>query len=320
MKKRLLFLSLACCLSLLSVAQGSAVALIPYLAESYGSQTNALLTDKLRQIATQNGFSGSGFDDRFVITARLINLDKQQTATIPSKTALRLSVSLYIGDGYDGTLFSSYSTEVRGIGNDEAQARLNAVRKLSATAADVQTFVMKGRKSIDAYYENKSADIIAKANAQAQSGQFDQAIITLSAIPSSCSAYSTAQHLIARYGMPAIENNNKELLLQAKAAWSSQPNEAGAAKARRILVKISYPSQDVENAMHQLTNEMATRLQQERDYQWSLLAQEQQNLHETEMELLKTDRDIRVARIQATAQVEAAWASRPVVNYHVHWW
>ena len=75
----------------------------------------------------------------------------------------------------------------------------------------------------------------------------------------------------------------------------------------------------------------AHHLRQEQQNQWNMLMQESQNWHEREMKRIEgynerekarieSDRDQRVAAILGAAQVEAAWASRPVINYHINWW
>jgi hypothetical protein len=308
------------------------IALIPYISKSYGSQVDALLTNKLQQIATIGGMSGAGFDDRFIITARLLANDKQQTATIPQKTALRLSVTLYIGDGHDGTLYSSWETELRGIGNSDTQAYLSALRKLSVNNSDLQAFVERGKQRIVTYYNSASKDIMASAKALAVAGKHNQAVIKLLAIPSTSNAYEQAQELIAQYGMRAVENYNQELLGKAQAAWGANPDENGASVARRYLAQISYPSATISNKMQQLSNQMATRLGKISDQQWRLLMQESKQWHERQMSRIEgynerekarieSDRDQKVATILGIAQVEAARASRPIVKYTInHWW
>jgi len=307
------------------------ITLNPYLFDNYGQLVNSALTTKLQQIATQNGLAGSGFDDRFIITTHLQPVSLEKTNTAPSKTALRLSIVLYIGDGVSGTLFSSWEKEVRSVGNDETQAYLAAIRNISPSNPDIQAFVRKGCDQIIAYYDNISNDIITKARTLAKSRKHDQAIALLLTIPSSCKAYEQAQNMIAEFGAPAIENDNQEILNEARALWSSSPTESGAAQVRSLLCDIKYPSAKVQEQARKLTTEMSTHLRQEQQNQWEMLMQESQNWHEQEMKRIEgynerevarieSDRDQRVATILGAAQVEAAWASRPVINYHVNWW
>ncbi len=307
------------------------ISLKPYLFDNYGHRINSALTNKLLQIATQDGLAGSGFDDRFIITTHLQPIAVEKTNTAPSKTVLRLSVVLYIGDGLSGTLFSTWENEVRSIGNDETLAYLAAIRKISPSNPDIQAFVRRGCSRIVAYYDNISSDILTKAKSLAKSSKYDQAVTLLLSIPSSCKAYGQAQNLIAEYGLPAIENDNAEILNKARALWSASPTENGAAQVRRLLCTMKYPSENLQEQTRKLTTEMSMHLRQEQQNQWDLLMQENQNWHEREMKriegnnelrkaLIKSDRDQRVAAIVGAAQVEAAWASRPVVNYHINWW
>lgn len=335
-----IFLSLIailCSLPPMAVAQPTPntqvgkISLIPFLKDSYDQQVNTLLINKLQQIATQNGMAGAGFDDRFIITAHLHPISAEKTATIPSKSAVKLSVALYIGDGFDGTLFSSMETELKGVGKDDTQAYMNAVRRLSPTNVEVQAFVKKGCDRIVAYYDNISPSIISRAKALAKSSKHDEAIVALLAIPSSSKSFEQAQSLIAEYGKPALENRNLELINQARATWSASPTESGASQARQLLCGINYPSINVQRQARELTSEMSAHLKQEQKHQWELLMQESQNWHERQMERIEgeielekarieSDRDQRVATILGAAQVEAAWASRPIVNYTVNWW
>lgn len=221
-----------------TLPQPGQIVLIPYLPEHYPAQAATLLGNKLRQMATENGLAGAGFDDRFIITTHIDALDKETTATVPQKTVVRLSVTLYIGDGIDGTLFAQHETEVRDIGSNESQAWQAALRRLQPRDADTQAFIEQGRSRIVDYYNRVGSTIITKAKTQAKSTQYDKAIATLLTIPSASKWYAEAQQLIAQYGQPAIENSNRELLAKARAAWSARPNEEGAAEARMYLSRI----------------------------------------------------------------------------------
>lgn len=79
--------------------------------EALGQKATSMLTSKLQQIATTNGMSGAGFDNRFIITAHIQKLKSSQTQTFPQKNAVEISIGIYVGDGLDGTLYSSYNCE-----------------------------------------------------------------------------------------------------------------------------------------------------------------------------------------------------------------
>lgn len=302
------------------MAMIGSIALRPYLSESYGQQVDRVLTDKLQQAAAQQGMAGSGFDDRFIITARLIATDEQQTATIPSKTALRLNIGIYIGDGIDGTLYSSWQTELRGIGDDGDMARLAALRKLNTIDSGLQQAVELGRQRIISYYDSHASSIIAAAQAHAAGKQYDKAILVLLRIPSGCHAYGQAQALIAQYGIPALEKANSELLIKATAAWSSSPNSTGAKNARHYMAEINYPDTETQHQVRLLCDEMSLALKQQADQQWQLLMQESKQKHELEMERTRNNHEEQMETIISRAQVEAEQAKRPLSNLLSNWW
>lgn len=249
-------------------------------------------------IATQNGLSGAGVDNRFIITARLLPITIEQTATAPSKTVAKLSVSIYIGDGMNGTLFSSTELNVQGLGNDKSKAYLNAIRSISPTNPNIQAAVEKGCQGIINYYDNTSASIISKAKALAQSGKHDEAVNTLASIPSNCKDYVLAQDLIASYGESAIEEVNLKLLNRARAIWSSSPTQEGAAQVRNVLCAISYPSSNIQNKVRELTNEMSAHFKEQNNKQWELLEKESQRWHERQIKQIESKSELEKQRLQ----------------------
>ena len=329
----LLALTLTVCQASDNDKQLGKIVLNPYqpATAEYSTQVARILQDKLLQIATQNGMAGAGFDDRFVIAAHPVVAGRELTGTVPQKVAMKLQLTVYIGDGLDGTLYSSYTASLTGIGNTDEQAYANAVKKLSPYNADLQKSVAQGKRRIVDYYNSASGDILASARAAAKGGRYDEAITTLLAIPSSCNDYAKAQQLIEQYGKPALENANRQLLNQARTAWSTQPDDEGASRAGSYLSQIAYPSADVLAAAKALTDEMAERLKKDRDTMWKLIAQQMEYENEQQLARIESERQQNVARIEsereksiariiANAEVEKAYASRPKIVYHVNWW
>ena len=69
------------------------ICLNPYIPETeeLGPKAMAMLTSKLQQIATINGMSGAGFDNRFIITAHVQLLKSCLLYTSPSPRDLSTS-------------------------------------------------------------------------------------------------------------------------------------------------------------------------------------------------------------------------------------
>lgn len=318
MKFKHLFVNLAVALfcSATAMAQSAKdiglICLNPYIPETegLGQRATSMLTSKLQQIATVNGMSGAGFDNRFIITAHVQKLQSSQTQTFPQKNAVQVNIGIYVGDGLDGTLYSSYICETKGIGDSEDQAIANAVRKVSPSQEDLQRAIVKGKEQILKYYDKMSANIIQTAKASAAAGKYDDAINMLFAIPMNNKDFQTAQTLIAQYGRTSLDHKNLNIVRQARSAWSANPTEEGATEANTILQKLDAPSAKVQTEAKTLQNEMAARLKAVSDREFRLEAQKEQN-----------EKDIKLAGIRAAASVAKAYvASRPKVVYHYYWW
>lgn len=278
--------------------------------EALGQKATSMLTSKLQQIATANGMSGAGFDNRFIITAHIQKLKSSQTQTFPQKNAVEISIGIYVGDGLDGTLYSSYNCEEKGIGNSEDQAIAAAVRKVNPNQEELQKAIIKGKEMILKYYDKMSGNIIKTAKATAAAGRYEDAINMLFAIPMNNKNFQTAQSLIAQYGSTSLDHKNLDVIRQARSAWSANPTEEGATQANKLLENLESPSAKIQAEAKQLQAEMAARIKAVSDREFKLEAQKEQN-----------EKEVRLAGIRAAASVAKAYvASRPRVVYHYYWW
>lgn len=318
MRIKHLFINLAVALAFSATAMGQTandiglISLNPYIPESegLGQKATAMLQSKLLQIATVNGMSGAGFDNRFIITAHIQKLRSSQTQTFPQKNAVEVSIGIYVGDGLDGTLYSSYTCEAKGIGDSEDQAIASAIRKVVPTQEALQSAIVKGKEQIQNYYDKMSGSILQTAKATAAAGRYDDAVNMLFAIPMNNKDFQTAQALIAQYGSTSLDNKNLEIVRQARSAWSANPTEEGASEASTILQKLDAPSAKVQAEAKSLQTEMVSRLKAVSDREYQQELKQEQN-----------EKEERLAAIKAAASVAKAYiASQPRVVYHYHWW
>lgn len=300
------------------------ISLNPYVDENENldaAGTSALLS-KLSQIATVAGTSGEGFDNRFVITAHITELEASTTATALPKTAVKVAIGIYVGDGIDGTLFSSYVKELKGIGDSKEQAYASAIKKLQVRDPQLLQSIELGKQRIVDYYDQVSPEILRTAEAAAGSGKYDEAVSMLFAIPMSCRDYQKAQQMIAKYGEISLENANQLLINNARAAWSASPDENGAAQAMQLLNQLNVPSAKALADAKALSNEIASRLKAVSDREWQLTVQQEQHAHSEQMARIQSEKEQNIAVVNAAASAARAYyKSRPPVVYHVHsWW
>ena len=302
----------SCAMQAQTAEQAGLICLNAYIPESeqLDDNTQKVLTSKLLKIATANGMSGAGVDNRFIITAHLQNIQNTQTQTYPQKNAVVVDIGIYVGDGIDGTLFSSYTCKKKGIGDTEAQALAAAIRKIDSNDTKLQMTIDLGKKRILEYYNRMSGSIITSAKSAAVNGKYEDAICMLYAIPIYNSNFSMSQDLIAKYGQMMLENKNMEIIRNARSAWSSAPTESGAATALKLLEQIDTPSTKAQAEAKKLQNEIASRLKSVSDREFKLKMKQTQDAKE-----------MRMATINATASVVKAFvSSRPRPIYRYLWW
>lgn len=288
------------------------ISLNPYIPESENidESTYSAMITKLNQIATAYGMSGTGFDNRFIITAHLQNIKSVQTQTFPQKNAVVISACIYVGDGLDGTLFSNYCCEKKGIGDTEQQAIASAIRKINPNDEKLQIAIDKGKKQILKYYDHMSGNIIAAAKTAAANGKFEEAMSMLFSIPIYNKDFETAQNMIAQYGYTSLDNNNKDIVRKARSAWSIDPTESGAEAACELLEQLDCPSQNIQNDAQKLQNEIVERLKATSDREFNL-----------EVKKANDEKETRLAAIKAVSNAAKAYAaSRPKTIYKYIWW
>lgn len=289
---------------------GSGIVLNPYVFTSQVTpMADKILEAKLKNIVTKSGLAGSQLNglSPFILTANAIELKKEQTSTMPPQTAVDLSVTFYVGNGEDGTLFSSCNMEVTGIGSNIDNAYASAFKKINIDNPELTNMIDIGRQRIEKYYTDASPGLIAKAKALASSDKYADAYTILLNIPSCSPNYTEAQNLIVKCVQKENDENNFAILREAKAAWASSPNEEGAATARRLLGAMNNVSPSVDAQTKSLLNEMSSRLKTIQDKETARTNKLESEQHQE-----------RMAIINGVIKVAAARASRPV--YRIRWW
>lgn len=159
-------------------------AYIPDEMESISINVRVNLLNKIQQIISENGLGG-GFNSRFILTSNVVTISREITPTAPAMYALMLNVNFYLGDGVLGTLYATKSVSIKGVGNTEERAYINAMSNIQLNQSFTD-FINKGKKRIIEYY-NSQCDFIQKnAFTLASQDKFDEAIYELSSVPSVC--------------------------------------------------------------------------------------------------------------------------------------
>jgi len=189
-----------------------------------------MLKTKITQMASKNGMGGSESFPRFVMSADIDILTQDITPTAPPKTALTLGVTLYIGDGIEGTVFATEYIELKGIGNNETKAYIQSFRALSPRNKKFNEFIETGKKKIIEYYNSRCDFILKEANTLADQKDFDNSISKLIEIPEVCKeCYDKAMDLSSTIFKRKMENECQENMsksnsLIAQDKWEEAAN------------------------------------------------------------------------------------------------
>jgi hypothetical protein len=269
----------------------SLTAWVPAGIENMPVKARATLENKLTQVVTKNGLGGSPFNTRFIISANVSLASKDILPGPPPMHAYNMDVTLYIGDGFEGTVFSSTTISVKGVGTNETKAFMAGLKQIKTGDPEIQAFVKTGKEKIIQYYKDNCDLIIKTAQSKADQNDYDQAIFMLTAIPTACEeCYTKAMAAIQPIFKAKIDNDCKVKLQEATGIWNAAQDMAAAESAGAILASINPDASCIGQAKT-LSNKIAAKVKQIDDREWKYIVKDQQQ----ESERIQAIRDIGVA-------------------------
>ncbi|WP_366186019.1 hypothetical protein [Flavobacterium ovatum] len=264
---------------------------VPQQIDKMPDAARSILANKLSQIVTQNGMGGAASIERFIITANVNVISKDLTPTAPPMTAFGLEVTLYIGDGIEGTKFSSTSISLKGVGENETKAYISALKNISPTNPSVQSFVENGKSKIIEYYNAKCDFIIKEAQTLVSQNNYEEAIYKLTSVPTVCKGcYDKCMDAIAPIYQKQIDRECKSKLAEVNNYWAANQTAEVAYQVGEILATVD-PSSSCFGEVKALTNKIAARVKEIDAREWKYTLKQQAQ----ESERIKAYRDIGVA-------------------------
>lgn len=245
------------------VSDEARIALTPIIPEQNDMVPTAarnILINRLRQLATSNGYAGSAVAPQFILAANPVLLDKKVASAAPNKIWMELEMTLYIADYYSKSVFATTSVSLRGVGATDQEALMDAYKGFSISKSDVKAFAKKGREEILAFYNTRCDFIIGRVEMLANTNQADAALEMLTGIPEvSKSCFEQAMAQSEKIFNMAAEQRCQQLIMAAKAAWANAPNRTGAEKAVYYLGVIP-PQAKCSNEANALFSEIKSKM------------------------------------------------------------
>jgi hypothetical protein len=269
--------------------------LVPPQVEDIPDQAQALLENKLMEVAVKNGLGGSGPSPRFVLTAKMVALSKDVTPTVPPMEAYNFQIYLYIVDCVDQIVVSTTSMSAKGAGTNKNKAYLTGLKTINMNNQELERFMKTGKQKIIEYYNSRCDFVIAKAKSLQAQNQFQAAIATLSGIPEVCKdCYMKSLQEIAPIYKDFIDHDCQVFINMATATWASNPTSAGAADAGAILCLID-PDSKCYGETKGLIAKMEAKVQKDETRDWKFMERVWGDNVALEKLRIKAYRDIGVA-------------------------
>lgn len=273
------------------LARITLAAYVPQQIDKMPDAARSMLANKLSQIITAGGMGGSAFNQRFIMTANINLLTKDMTATAPPMHAYTLEITLYVGDGIEGTKFASHSVTVKGVGENENKAYIAALKMLKTNDPAYQTFLTTGKNKIIEYYNTKCDFILKDAQTLATQNQYEEAIFKLTSVPDVCKAcYDKCMTAVGPIYKKQIDRACKVKLAEANNIWAANQTVDAGNEAGEILSTVD-PDAACYPEVKALSNKIAARVKELDAREWKYILKDQQQ----ESERIKAMRDIGVA-------------------------
>lgn len=207
------------------------------------------LFNRLCTAVSSDGISASSQYAQFFIAAKVLPLYQQVVPGAPARTALTLSLNLYIGDYWGEKVFDRLSFELRGAGESLERAYLNAFRSLNKNNAKIADFLQKGKTRIIDYYDAEFNNIIKEARRAAGLRNYERALFLLTSVPVCSRGYETVSDELVKTYREYINYSCDRLLMEARNAWAVSPDRRGAAEVARILNQLEPEASCYDEAL-----------------------------------------------------------------------
>jgi len=197
--------------------------------EGVGQMGSQLLKDRLNSAITKIGFGGEGSNPRFIIGPSISILTSDVTSTAPTKYANTYEINFMVVDVISETIFASYKTEFKGVGDSPEKAFISGIRNISYETSEFMDFLKKSENKILAYFEANCSSLLTEAEAEAGIRNYDNAFALLNSVPKeSASCFEQVQMKKTEYFQLSLNTNCNELLAKMKAELGKYNDASGA--------------------------------------------------------------------------------------------
>ncbi len=259
-----------------------------------------LVKQRMLEMVTANGIGGIGGDPAMVFACGVSNVSKKLTGTAPQKTQVTLDLQYMVCNVASGTVFGSLTDEVIGVGDNEAQAYMDAARQIKNNHK-IQQMLKSSHDQIISYYNNNASSIKAEVESLIAKNDYDRAYALLRGIPEQCSS-------LFEYSKPQLASIAQKMLVRDAVANLASMQSAIAANDKQYaevvgdimaLIPVNTPQYAEAKAAF---SKYMTDLEIKADKQAKIEAEKADAEHQRKMQMLTLD-----AKIAHQEAVDGRW-------------
>jgi len=166
--------------------------------------------------------SGESENPFFVMDATVDILSKELTPTAPPMHSLNLQINFSIADNLTGNVYAQTSIEIKGVGQNETKAYIQAIKNIDAKKGQYKAFVEQGKTKILEFYNSQCDFVISKATALQKQGNNSDASKVLKSVPPVCKeCYDKCMTILATIPHEEEQQATQQPVAQATSGMST---------------------------------------------------------------------------------------------------
>lgn len=225
-----------------------------------------LLERRISDIIIKNGVNVSLQNGQFAIAVEPILLESEHVGTAPMRVVEVMEVSISVVDLYAQKTFETYNIKLKGVGENEEKAALDAAKRLNSDNPQMIDIIARSRDIIMEYYDGQAENIIREAQRLAAISDYEKAIFTLIQVPTCCQQYEKIMAVGLDIYQQYLNYNCQWTLNEARNLWIAGQDQETARYVVSLLNNIDPKSGCMDN-VNELVKEMKAQVRSDIDFE-----------------------------------------------------
>lgn len=204
---------------------------MPEYIEGLNEAQTSYLHSKLEQLVVSQGATSDFSYTQFVFTADVAGIQKETVPTIPASITCQYDVIIKLVDRTGMKTMATQTVNVRGAGNSESKAMLNALRLINPQNKNLIGFIKGIKSKVLVYYNEHAAQIVLQAHRLANLEKYEEAFNLLASVPECCNKYNEVTREIIAIYPKARDKVGEKYLKEARKIWTVDQTGTAAEEA-----------------------------------------------------------------------------------------